>query len=125
LAVVSLAVMPVLSWGAAPHRESVRLQRRGGRLHADADVPYLSAVLLVGLVLNATLGWSWVNPIAGLVIAAVAGRKGHEAWRGGDCCAPTAPGPWATRLPPPTDHPPVDAVPQSALPQSMQIGKND
>jgi len=32
----------------------------------------LSAVVLVGLVLNATLGWDWVDPIAGLIIAAMA-----------------------------------------------------
>lgn len=49
---------------------------------------YLSAVLLVGLVLNATLGWSWADPIAGLIIAAVAVKEGREAWRGEGCCAP-------------------------------------
>src|SRR5215212_2394337 len=52
---------------------------------------YLSAVLLVGLVLNATLGWGWADPIAGLVIAAVAVREGIEAWKGEGCCAPGRP----------------------------------
>ncbi len=51
---------------------------------------YLSAVLLVGLVLNATLGWSWADPLAGLVIAAVAVKEGRQAWRGEGCCAPAA-----------------------------------
>jgi hypothetical protein len=46
---------------------------------------YLSGVLLVGLVLNATLGWAWADPIAGLVIAGVAAREGLEAWRGEGC----------------------------------------
>ncbi|CAM5553523.1 Cation transporter OS=Streptomyces alboniger OX=132473 GN=CP975_34025 PE=3 SV=1 [Streptomyces alboniger] len=51
---------------------------------------YLSAVLLVGLVLNATLGWSWADPVAALVIAAVAVKEGRDAWRGDGCCsAPT------------------------------------
>jgi divalent metal cation (Fe/Co/Zn/Cd) transporter len=86
LAVASLAVMPFLSWA----------QRRTGRaLGSNAVVAdstqtllctYLSAVLLVGLVLNATLGWSWADPIAGLVIAAVAVKEGREAWRGEGCC---------------------------------------
>ena len=77
--------MPFLSWA----------QRRTGRsLGSNAVVAdstqtllctYLSAVLLVGLVLNATLGWSWADPIAGLVIAAVAVREGREAWRGEGC----------------------------------------
>jgi Co/Zn/Cd efflux system component len=50
---------------------------------------YLSAVLLVGLVLNATLGWSWADPIAALVIAAIAVKEGRDAWQGKGCCAPT------------------------------------
>lgn len=88
LAAASLVVMPFLSWA----------QRRTGRaLGSNAVVAdstqtllctYLSAVLLVGLVLNATLGWSWADPVAGLVIAAVAVREGVEAWRGEGCCGP-------------------------------------
>ncbi|EFQ82773.1 cation efflux family protein [Aeromicrobium marinum DSM 15272] len=85
LAAVSLVVMPFLSWA----------QRRTGRaLGSDTVVAdstqtllctYLSAVLLVGLVLNAAWGWSWADPLAGLVIAAVAAREGREAWRGENC----------------------------------------
>jgi hypothetical protein len=51
---------------------------------------YLSAVLLVGLVANATLGWWWADPIAALVIAGVAVKEGREAWRGDSCCTPGA-----------------------------------
>jgi divalent metal cation (Fe/Co/Zn/Cd) transporter len=89
LAAVSLAVMPVLS----------RMQRRTGRALGSGAVvadsnqtllcTYMSAVLLVGLVLNAALGWSWADPVAGLVIAGVAAREGVDAWRGRSCCAPT------------------------------------
>ena len=87
LAVASLVVMPVLSCA----------QRSTGRdLGSNAVVAdgtqtllctYLSAVLLAGLVLNATLGWFWADPAAGLVIAAVAAREGAQAWRGQGCCA--------------------------------------
>lgn len=90
LAIASLIVMPFLSWA----------QRRTGKaLGSNAVVAdstqtllctYLSAVLLVGLLLNATLGWGWADPIAGLVIAAVAVREGLEAWRGEGCCSPIA-----------------------------------
>jgi len=89
LAAASLVIMPFLSWA----------QRRTGKaLGSNAVVAdstqtllctYLSAVLLVGLLLNATLGWSWADPIAGLVIAAIAVKEGREAWRGEGCCAPT------------------------------------
>jgi divalent metal cation (Fe/Co/Zn/Cd) transporter len=86
LAVASLLVMPFLS---------VAQRRTGRALGSQAVVAdstqtllctYLSAVLLVGLLLNATLGWSWADPLAGLVIAAVAVKEGREAWRGDGCC---------------------------------------
>ena len=90
LAAVSLAIMPLLSYG----------QRRAGRelgsRSAVADskqtllCTYLSAVLLIGLALNSLFGWSWADPIAALVIAAVAVREGLEAWRGDSCCSPVA-----------------------------------
>ncbi|WP_248762165.1 cation diffusion facilitator family transporter [Pseudarthrobacter sp. SSS035] len=86
IAALSLAIMPVLSW----------LQRRAGRelgsRTAVADskqtllCTYLSAVLLVGLVLNSTLGWWWADAGAALVIAAIAVREGINAWRGDVCC---------------------------------------
>jgi divalent metal cation (Fe/Co/Zn/Cd) transporter len=47
---------------------------------------YLSAVLLVGLGLNALFGWSWADSVAALVIAGFAVREGLEAWRGDPCC---------------------------------------
>ena len=88
LAAVSLAVMPVLSWA----------QRRAGRELGSASAvadskqtllcTYLSAVLLVGLLVNSLFGWSWADPVAALVIAAIAVREGINAWRGESCCAP-------------------------------------
>jgi divalent metal cation (Fe/Co/Zn/Cd) transporter len=86
LAAASLVVMPVLSLA----------QRRAGRelgsLSAVADskqtllCTYLSAALLVGLTLNALFGWSWADPVAALVIAAIAVREGFNALRGDPCC---------------------------------------
>ena len=49
---------------------------------------YLSIALLVGLRANALAGWWWADPLAALVIAAVAAKEGLESWRGEscDCC---------------------------------------
>ncbi|MBA3418691.1 MAG: cation transporter [Geodermatophilaceae bacterium] len=88
LAGLSLLVMPVLSWAER------RTGRELGSKSAVADskqtllCTYLSAVLLVGLALNSLFGWSWADPVAALVIAAVAVREGRAAWRGDLCCAP-------------------------------------
>lgn len=88
IAVASLIVMPILTFA----------KRRAGRqLGSKAVVAdstqtllctYLSGVLLLGLVLDAALGWWWADPIAALAIAFVAAREGWEAWQGeDDCCS--------------------------------------
>lgn len=89
LAAASLLIMPALA---------VAKQRTGRALgsstvSADAVQTWLctglSAVLLVGLGLNAALGWWWADPLAGLAIALVAVREGVLAWRGDACeCLP-------------------------------------
>ncbi|MFJ9308383.1 cation transporter [Streptomyces cyaneofuscatus] len=90
LAALSLAIMPFLS--AAQRRAGREL----GSASAVADAKqtllctYLSAVLLVGLLLNALLGWSWADPVAALAIAVIAVKEGRDAWRGRGCCAPAA-----------------------------------
>ncbi|MEJ5256200.1 MAG: cation transporter [Acidimicrobiales bacterium] len=86
LAACSLVVMPVLAIAKR------RLGRRMASRTVVADggqtllCSYLSAVLLVGLVANAALGWWWADPVAALVIAGLAVREGREAWRGETCC---------------------------------------
>ncbi|MCO4250541.1 cation transporter [Pseudarthrobacter sp. MDT3-9] len=103
IAALSLAIMPVLSW----------LQRRAGRelgsRTAVADskqtllCTYLSAVLLVGLVLNSTLGWWWADAGAALVIAGIATREGLNAWKGDVCCAVPEPGTRSKKVTGPAD----------------------
>ncbi|WP_084129996.1 cation transporter [Demequina sp. NBRC 110055] len=89
LAAASLAIMPGVAWFER------RTGRELGSPTAIADsrqlvlCSYLSAALLVGLVLNAALGWWWADPLAALVIAGFAVREGLEAWRG-DGCATTS-----------------------------------
>ncbi len=85
LAAVSVVVMPLL----------VRAKRRVARsigsaaMHADATqtqiCTYLSAILLGGLVLNATLGWWWADPLAALVMVPIIVKEGWEAVRGEHC----------------------------------------
>ena len=85
LAAVSLVVMPVLA--GAQRRTGLELRSASAVSDAKQTLlcAYLSGVLLVGLALNSTLGWSWADPIAALVIAGVAVREGREAWRGEHC----------------------------------------
>jgi divalent metal cation (Fe/Co/Zn/Cd) transporter len=84
LAAVSLLVMPILAF--AKRRTGSAMNSR--TLLADATetllCSYLSAILLVGLLLNATVGWWWADPLAAMGIAYLALREGLEAWRGGE-----------------------------------------
>ena len=90
LAAVSLAVMPFLSL----------LERRTGTELGSASAvadskqtlvcSYLSAAVLVGLLLNTLFGWTWADPVAGLVVVVFAVREGLEAWRGDACKQPVA-----------------------------------
>ncbi len=70
-------------------------RRVGRKLNSAATVKeasqtqlcaYLSVALLIGLLANALLGSWWADPLAALVIAAVAVREGVESWRGEGCC---------------------------------------
>lgn len=82
LAALSLVVMPVLAV----------VKRRTGEAMGSATLiadaaetmlcSLLSLILLIGLVLNATVGWWWADPLAALGIAFLAAREGLEAWRG-------------------------------------------
>ncbi len=86
LTALSLVIMPFLSLAER------RAGRELGSATAVADskqtliCAYLSAAVLVGLLLNSILGWWWADAVAGLVIAGFAVREGREAWRG-DACA--------------------------------------
>jgi divalent metal cation (Fe/Co/Zn/Cd) transporter len=93
LAALSVVVMP---WFARAKR-AVALQLDSGALVAEATQTqlcvYLSAILLGGLVVHATLGWWWADPLAALVMVPIIGREGWDGVRGRSCCATCAPVP--------------------------------
>jgi divalent metal cation (Fe/Co/Zn/Cd) transporter len=85
LAAFTAPTMPLLA----------RAKRRVGRqLNSSATISeasqnmlcaYLSVALLIGLSLNALVGWWWADPAAALVIAGIAAREGRESWKGESC----------------------------------------
>jgi divalent metal cation (Fe/Co/Zn/Cd) transporter len=85
LAIASLIVMPLLV------RSKRRVARiiKSGALMADSKqtelCTYLSAVLLVGLLLNALFGWWWADPVAALIMVPIITNEGIEALRGETC----------------------------------------
>jgi divalent metal cation (Fe/Co/Zn/Cd) transporter len=88
LAACSVVAMPML--GIAKERLADRLGSAAtkGEGRQNMLCAYLAGALLVGLLGNAVAGAWWLDPVVGLLIAAVAVREGGEAWRGEGCCNP-------------------------------------
>ena len=86
VAVASLIAMPLLA--RAKHK--VARELNSGAMQADSRqtdlCAYLSAILLAGLLLNATLHWWWADPAAALVMVPIIVREGFEGIRGKTCC---------------------------------------
>ena len=76
----ALVVMPAL----AVAKRHTGQQLGNHTLIADsaetAFCAFTSAAALLGIGLNAWLGWWWADPAAGLVIAALAVKEGVECW---------------------------------------------
>lgn len=88
---VSVVVMPALAILKRRTGEALDSRALVAESNETMLCAYLSVAVLIGLVLNAALGWWWGDPLAALVVAAIAGKEGLEAWRGelledGGCC---------------------------------------
>jgi divalent metal cation (Fe/Co/Zn/Cd) transporter len=92
LAVAALLLMPLLAW----RKRSIARRIDSPALRGDAacsiTCAYMAAALLVGLVLNAALGWWWADSVAAFVLLiwlmpeAREALEGARAGRGGCCC---------------------------------------
>lgn len=86
ITVLSLVVMPTIAWAKR------RVARGLGSVALKADAAEtqlctcLSAVVLIGLAANSLFAWWWMDPLAGLVVAALAIKEGREAWTSGELC---------------------------------------
>ena len=79
LAILSLVIMPWLAY----RKKRTGIELESGALIADSKetlaCSLLSAELLVGLSLNASFGWWWADPVAGLAMIPWLLMEAHEA----------------------------------------------
>ena len=85
IAVLSLIVMPLLA--KAKRRVAANLNSRAMKADSrQTDIcAYLSAILLVGLGLNALFGWWWADSVAAFIMLPIIVKEGIEALRGETC----------------------------------------
>ena len=87
--------MTLMMWLArAKRRTAAALKSRA--LEADAFQTtacwWLSAIALVGIGMNALLGWWWADPVAALGAAVLIAQEGRKTWRGEEtCCSHASP----------------------------------
>src|SRR5437867_11053144 len=82
LTALSLIVMPLLARGKLRLAASLGSRALRADAHETIVCAWLSATTLLGLSLNAVLGWWWADPVAALAMLPLIVREGVEAWRG-------------------------------------------
>jgi divalent metal cation (Fe/Co/Zn/Cd) transporter len=83
----SLIGMPLLGRAKQRLARTLGSQATHGEGTQNLLCAGLAGAVFLGLAGNALFGAWWLDPLAALLIAAVAVREGLETWRGEGCCA--------------------------------------
>ncbi len=90
LAVVSVVLMPWLARQKRALAPALGSQAVSADAQQTSLCALLSAVLIVGVGLNILFGWWWADPVAALVIGALALEAGRRVWQADNladtCC---------------------------------------
>ena len=86
LAVGSVIFMPMLGIAKQRLADEIGSAATAGEGRQNMLCAYLAGALLAGLLGNAIVGAWWLDPMVGMLIAAVAVKEGVDAWRGDGCC---------------------------------------
>ena len=81
LSAISVVVMPLLARAKKRLGPTIGSQAVVSESRQTELCAWLSAVVLVGLGLNAMLGWWWADPVAALVLAGFASSEAVRTWR--------------------------------------------
>ena len=80
LTTFSLIVMPLLARAKLGVAASLGSRALRADAHETIVCAWLSATTLLGLGLNAVLGWWWADPVTALAMLPLIVREGIEAW---------------------------------------------
>jgi divalent metal cation (Fe/Co/Zn/Cd) transporter len=86
LAMVSLLVMPIVSWGKLHSAKTIGSAALRAEAKETLACSYLSFTLLLGLVAHSIAGWWWADPVAALLMVPWLLKEGLEGLREKKCC---------------------------------------
>jgi divalent metal cation (Fe/Co/Zn/Cd) transporter len=85
--IIYLGVTAIVMFGLARMKHRTAQELRSEPLKSEATVTFLDGILsvstLLGLALNAYLGWWWADPVAGIAVAVAAANEARESWSEG------------------------------------------
>lgn len=83
--IVYLAITALVMFGLAIAKRRIATRIDSSPLAAEASMTFLDGVLstatMVGLLLNATLGWWWADPAAAFLVGLAAATEARENWQ--------------------------------------------
>lgn len=83
--IVYLAVTAVVMFGLAVAKRRIADHIESTPLAAEASMTFLDGILstatMLGLLLNATLGWWWADPAAAVLVGIAAASEARENWQ--------------------------------------------
>lgn len=82
---LSVVVMPLLARAKRRIADALQSSALAGEATQTSLCAYLSVIALAGIVLNATLGWWWADPVAAIAMVPIIAREGLEGVRGTPC----------------------------------------
>lgn len=86
IAALSLLIMPALAWGKLKAADKLNSPALRAEAKETIACTILSLILLVGLAANATIGWWWADPVAGLLMIPWLIKEGIAGLKGEGCC---------------------------------------
>ena len=83
--IVYLAITALVMFGLAAAKRRIAVRLDSSPLHSEATMTFLDGVLstatMLGLVLNAAVGWWWADPAAALLVGLAAAGEARENWQ--------------------------------------------
>lgn len=82
--IIYLGLTAVVMFGLSIAKRRIANAMDSSTLRSEATMTYLDGILsagtMLGLALNAGLGWWWADPSAALIVAIAAFNEGRNAW---------------------------------------------